>query len=76
MRDVVGSITRPIKELKRYKRVTLDPKEKQKVTFELPIKELAFWNIDLKRVVEPGEFHLWVAPHSAATGEPLVFEVI
>lgn len=76
VRDVVGSITRPIKELKRYKRVTLDPKEKQKVTFELPIKELAFWNIDLKRVVEPGEFHLWVAPHSAATGEPLVFEVI
>lgn len=64
VRDKVASITRPVKELKRFYRVTLKPGEKKTVSFELPIEELAFWNIDKQRVVEPGEFTLWVGTDS------------
>ncbi len=75
VQDKVGSVTRPVKELKRFTRVTLKPGEKKNVAFELPVSELAFWNIDMKKVVEPGEFALWVAPDSQ-TGEEISFEVI
>lgn len=75
VRDKVGSVTRPVKELKRFTRVTLKPGEKKTVTFELPISELAFWNIDMKKTVEPGDFLLWVAPDSQS-GEEIAFEVI
>lgn len=75
VRDKVGSVTRPVKELKRFTRVTLRPGEKKTVTFELPISELAFWNIDRVKTVEPGDFLLWVAPDSQS-GEEMAFEVI
>lgn len=75
VRDKVGSVTRPVKELKRFTRVTLRPGEKKTVTFELPISELAFWNIDRVKTVESGDFLLWVAPDSQS-GEEMAFEVI
>lgn len=75
IRDKVGSVTRPVKELKRFTRVALAPGEKKTVTFELPVSELAFWNIDMKRVVEPGDFGLWVAGDSN-TGYEVLFKVI
>lgn len=75
VRDKVGSVTRPVKELKRFTRVTLKPGEKKTVTFELPVSELAFWNIDMKKTVEPGDFLLWVAPDSQS-GEEITFKVI
>lgn len=75
VQDKVASVTRPVKELKRFTRVTLKPGEKQPVTFELPISELAFWNIDKVKTVEPGEFALWVAPDSQS-GEEISFKVI
>lgn len=75
VRDKVGSVTRPVKELKRFTRVTLKPGEKKTVTFELPISKLAFWNIDMKKTVEPGDFLLWVAPDSQS-GEEITFKVI
>ncbi|MCQ4818769.1 fibronectin type III-like domain-contianing protein, partial [[Eubacterium] rectale] len=53
IQDKVGSVTRPVKELKRFTRVTLKPGEKKNVSFELPVSELAFWNIDMVKVVEP-----------------------
>ena len=74
VQDKVASVTRPVKELKRFTRVTLKPGEKRMVEFELPIADLAFWNIDMKKVVEPGEFALWVAADSES-GEPLTFTV-
>lgn len=74
VRDKVGSVTRPIKELKRFARVTLKPGETKDVEFELPISDLAFWNIDMKYVVEPGDFDLWVAGDSQS-GKPLSFSV-
>jgi beta-glucosidase len=64
VRDKVGSVTRPVKELKRFTRVTLKPGETKNVSFKLPVEELAFWNIDMKRVVEPGDFTLWVGTNS------------
>lgn len=75
VQDKVGSVTRPVKELKRFTRVTLRPGEKKTVSFELPITELAFWNIDKIKVVEPGDFALWVAPNSKE-GEEIAFKVV
>lgn len=74
-RDKVASVTRPVKELKRFTRVTLKPGEKKSVTLELPISELAFYNIDMTKVVEPGDFALWVATDSQS-GEEVSFKVI
>lgn len=64
VRDRVGSVVRPVKELKRFTRVTLKPGESKNVSFTLPVEELAFWNIDMKKVVEPGGFTLWVGKSS------------
>lgn len=75
VRDKVGSVTRPVKELKGFQRVSLQPGESKTVTFELPISELAFWNIDMKKVVEPGEFTLWIGTNSNE-GPSADFEVI
>lgn len=64
VQDIFGSVTRPVKELKGFQRVSLKQGEKKTVTFSLPVEELAFWNIDMQKVVEPGEFNLWVGPNS------------
>lgn len=74
VQDCVGSVVRPVKELKRFERITLAPGETKTVTFELPVAELAFWNFDMEYVVEPGDFRLWVAGDSAS-GEPVPFVV-
>jgi beta-glucosidase len=74
VQDCVGSVVRPVKELKRFARVELAAGETKTVTFELPVEELAFWNIDMEYVVEPGDFRLWVAGDSAS-GEPVNFVV-
>ncbi|MBQ5829058.1 MAG: glycoside hydrolase family 3 C-terminal domain-containing protein [Alistipes sp.] len=74
VRDLVGSVVRPVKELKRFERVELKAGETKHCRFELPVAELAFWNRDMEYVVEPGNFQLWVAGDSA-TGEPLAFAV-
>ena len=75
VRDLVGSVARPVKELKRFGRITLKAGETKHVTFELPVSELAFWNADMEFTVEAGEFQLWVAGNSAE-GEALSFNVI
>lgn len=75
VQDKFGSVTRPVKELKRFTRVTLKPGEKKNVSFELPVSELAFWNIDMVKTVEPGDFGLWVATDSRS-GEEVMFSVI
>lgn len=64
VQDKVGSVTRPVKELKGFQRVTLQAGETKRVSFSLPVKELAFWNLNMDYVVEPGDFTVWVAPHS------------
>ena len=64
LRDVVSSVTRPRKELKGFKRVTLAPGASTTVTFTLDSSALALWDKDMKHVVEPGEFHIMVGPNS------------
>ena len=75
VQDCVGSVVRPVKELKRFQRVELAPGQTKTVTFELPVSELAFWNIDMEYVVEPGYFRLWVAGYSDS-GNPVNFAVL
>ena len=75
VQDCVGSVVRPVKELKRFQRVELAPGQTKTVTFELPVSELAFWNIDMEYVVEPGDFRLWVAGDSDS-GNPVNFVVL
>lgn len=58
--DKVASLVRPAKELKGFKRVTLDPGEKKTVTLALSADQLAFYNRDMKRVLEPGTFDIMV----------------
>jgi beta-glucosidase len=60
--DVVGSVTRPAKELKGFRRVTLQPGETQTVRFEVPVSELAFVGRDLRWIIEPGAFKVWIGP--------------
>jgi beta-glucosidase len=64
IRDEVSSVTRPIEELKGFRRVTLAPGESRTVSFELTPRELQFWNADMHRVVEPGKFNIMVGPNS------------
>lgn len=66
VRDLVGSVTRPVRELKGFQRVTLAPGEQTEVIFELPIQDLAFYGKDLIKKVEPGKFHVWIAGDSAS----------
>lgn len=65
VQDVVGSITRPVKELKRFARVPLKAGETKTVSFSLPASDLAFFGYDMTYNVEPGDFKLWVGPNSA-----------
>ena len=65
VRDLVGDIVRPVRELKGFRRITLDPGETTTVEFVLEGAELSFHNQLLERVTEPGEFHVWVGPNAA-----------
>ncbi|MBC7998657.1 MAG: glycoside hydrolase family 3 C-terminal domain-containing protein [Leptolyngbya sp.] len=64
VRDFVGSITRPVKELKGFEKVELKPGESKIVTFKLTSDDLPFYDSDLKYVAEPGEFQVFVGPNS------------
>lgn len=63
-RDMVGSITRPVKELKAYQQISLKPGEWKTVSFNITADDLRFYNADLKYVAEPGDFRLFVGPNS------------
>ena len=64
IRDLVSSVTRPVKELKGFQRITLQPGEKRTISLDITPDRLACWNIDKARVVEPGEFAIMVGPNS------------
>ena len=65
VRDVLASLVRPVKELKAFKRVTLQPKEKAVVSFSIPVDMLNFTSRDNQRVVEAGEFEIMVGASSS-----------
>ncbi len=64
VRDLVGSLTRPVRELKGFERVILNPGETSRVTFTLTEEALAFTRADGTKGIEPGNFHVWIAPDS------------
>jgi beta-glucosidase len=64
VRDLVSSVTRPVKELKGFRRITLDPGETTTVTLDVTPDRLAFYDIDMRFRVEPGEFRLMVGSSS------------
>jgi len=63
----IASVTRPVKELKGFQRVTLKPGEKRTVAFQVGSEALSMLNTDMRRVVEPGIFDVMVGPSSTAT---------
>lgn len=64
IRDLVANSVRPVRELKSFQRVTLKPRESKRVTFTLRGEDLAYYNQKVEYVVEPGEFHVWIAPNA------------
>ena len=82
IRDLVGSLTRPVRELKGFQRVTIPAGESRTVTFELTEEDLAYWHLAEGVILgadgayahsaEPGDFHVWIAPN-AAEGQPAKF---
>ena len=66
VRDLVGNVTRPVKELKGFQRVRLKPGERREVAFTLLPDDLAFYGREMKRITEAGQFHAWIGGSSAA----------
>ncbi len=64
VQDLVGQITRPVKELKGFKRLSIKPGEQQQVRFEVPAHNLGFYGLDMSYIVEPGAFKVWVGPNA------------
>lgn len=63
-RDLVGSISRPVQELKHFERISLEPGESKVVSFDITVEDLKFYNYNLDYVAEPGEFLVMVGPSS------------
>lgn len=73
--DLAATVTRPVRELKGFKRITLKPGEKQTVEFTLTAEDLKFLGRDLKPVLEPGEFQVIVGT-SSDNGAQSIFELV
>ncbi|MGB5257296.1 MAG: glycoside hydrolase family 3 N-terminal domain-containing protein, partial [Woeseiaceae bacterium] len=66
VRDLVGNVTRPVRELKGFKRVFLEPGEAETVRFELATDDLAFYGRNMQLMTEAGLFHVWIGGSSQA----------
>lgn len=67
VRDRVGSVTRPVRELKGFQRIRLRPGESRRVEFAVGPGDLAFYDRKMQLTTEPGEFHVWIGGSSDAT---------
>ena len=65
LQDVTASMSRPVKELKGFKKVSLKPGETQNVSFPIDVEALKFWNAQMKHVAEPGKFNVFIGLDSA-----------
>jgi len=75
IRDVVGSVTRPIKELKGFQKIAIKKGETKTVTFEISIEDLKFYNSELQFVAEPGKFEVFIGTNSDTTNK-IEFDLI
>lgn len=64
IRDIVGSVTRPLKELKGFEKIELNPGESKTVSFKITPETLKFYNYDLEYVFEPGDFNVMIGGNS------------
>jgi beta-glucosidase len=69
IRDLVGSVVRPVKELKGFEQVLLQPGESRKISFTIGADDLRFYNDKLDYIYEPGEFRLYIGGSSSAVKE-------
>jgi beta-glucosidase len=69
VQDEVASVTRPLKPLRAFSRITLQPGQRRTVTFPLRSDDLAFYDAAAQRVVEPGFFKVYVGTSSASVRE-------
>jgi beta-glucosidase len=75
VRDLVGQVTRPVKELKGFQRIALQPGETRRVFFHLSAGDLAFSGLQDVPIIEPGRYHVWIGP-SSAEGLQGAFELV
>jgi len=75
IRDLVGSLARPVRELKGFKKIKLRAGETKTVNFTLNADQLAFWNADMVKRAEQGEFQVWISSDSQS-GKPVTFRYI
>jgi len=75
LHEKIASVTRPIRELKGFRRINLAPGESNTVSFVIAPDMLAFYDLDLQRVVEPGEFEITIGP-SSIEGKTAAFRVV
>ena len=66
-RNTDGSIEEPVRELKAFQHVTLNPGQTQKIEFSLGFEDLSYYNLGMNRVIEPSEYQVWVGGSSGAT---------
>jgi beta-glucosidase len=66
VRDEVGSVTRPLRELKGFRRVGLEAGAARTVEFRVPVRDLGVWGSSMKFAVEPGTFRVFVGSNSTA----------
>lgn len=64
LQDLVGSVTRPVKELKGFQKIALKPGESKAVSFKISEEDLKFYNSDLKYIAEPGDFKVFIGTNS------------
>ncbi len=69
------SVARPVRELKGFRRVPLRVGESKRIEFVLGKQELAFWNLEMKKVAEPALVKVWVGPDSAS-GSIAEFQIV
>ncbi len=64
IRDMVAQISRPLKELKGFKKINLQPGESREVTFDIDVDLLKYYTENMEHRADPGEFHIMVGPNS------------
>lgn len=74
--DRMASITRPVRELKAFRKVALAPGESQTVSFTLRSRDLAFLGLQDRSTIEPGPFDVWIAPSAEAEGVHGSFDLV
>jgi beta-glucosidase len=74
--DRVASLTRPVRELKAFRRLALAPGQSEVVQFTLTPADLAFYGLENRPIVEPGTFDVWIAPSAEAEGVHGTFDLV